>query len=166
MGEARTQDFIANIVNSDEDSVVRVPRVYYAFRYKDHGYILMQHIEGQDCTEEDTDAVALVVKRLWAITPSPTVSAPGPVGGGPIFHRFFANHCSAVRYNSVAELQEHVNNVLARAEYPSHIRIDFNKEDGGKLSLCLDDIHPGNFRRDKSGQMISLLRMEKSLPGM
>ena len=40
------------------------------------------------------------------------------------------------------------------AGYPCSV--DFNEEDGGNLSLCLDDIHPGNFRKDASGQIFAL----------
>jgi hypothetical protein len=109
MGEARTQDFTANIVNSDKGCVVRVPRIFFAFRYKGVGYIVIQHIHGHDCSQDDTEKVALAVKRLRSID-SPTVS-PGPVGGGPVTHRLFADHRSSIRYDSVGELQEHVNNV-------------------------------------------------------
>ncbi|KAK0185469.1 hypothetical protein F5146DRAFT_1227862 [Armillaria mellea] len=63
MGEARTQDFVANIVNSDEDCVVRVPRIYYAFWYRER-YIVMQYIHGHDCSEDEAEAIALAVKRL------------------------------------------------------------------------------------------------------
>jgi len=109
MGEARTQNYIANQVNSDEDIVVLVPRVYYAFRYERTGYIIMEYVDGNDCNQNDLDAIALGVNRLRSI-PSPTTS-PGPVGGGPVTHRFFAGHRSSVWYSSVEDLQEHVNNV-------------------------------------------------------
>jgi hypothetical protein len=109
MGEARTQDYIADHVNSDKDLIVLVPRIYYAFRYEGIGYITMQYIDGNDCNQNDLDAIALAVNRLRSI-PSPTVS-PGPVGGGPVTHRFFAGHRSSVQYGSVEDLQEHVNKV-------------------------------------------------------
>lgn len=109
MGEARTQNYIANNVNSDKEIVVLVPRIYYAFRYEGIGYIMMQHIDGNDCNQTDSDVIALAVKRLRSI-PSPTTS-PGPVGGGPITHRFFADHWSSVQYDSVEDLQQHINNV-------------------------------------------------------
>lgn len=71
----------------------------------------MQYIEGNDCTEkDDLDAIALAVNRLWSI-PSPTTS-PGPVGGGAVAHSFFADcHRSSIQYNSVNDLQLHVNKV-------------------------------------------------------
>jgi hypothetical protein len=34
--------------------------------------------------------------------------------------------------------------------------VDFSEEDGGKLRLCLDDIHEGNFRKDASGRLFAL----------
>jgi len=53
-----------------------------------------------------------------------------------------------------SDLQKHINNVLA-TEKPSCV-VDFSDDDGGELSLCLDDIHPDNFRRDTSGQLFAL----------
>jgi hypothetical protein len=111
MGEARTQDYVADHVNSDKHLVVLVPRIYYAFRYEEIGYITMQYVDGNDCNQNDLDTIALAVNRLRAI-PSPTVS-PGPVGGGMITHRFFSGHRSSVQYDSVEDLQEHVNKVSA-----------------------------------------------------
>jgi hypothetical protein len=69
----------------------------------------MQYVDGNDCDQNDLDAIALAVKRIGSI-PSPTVS-PGPVGGGPVTHRFFAGHRSSILYSSVEDLQEHVNKV-------------------------------------------------------
>lgn len=116
MGEARTQGYITNQVNSDEDIIV-VPHIYYAFRHEGTGYIIMEHVGSNDCNQDDFDAIALAVNRLRSI-PSPTAS-PGPVGGGPITHRFFAGHRSSVQYTSVDDLQEHVDKVSG-AFYSSH----------------------------------------------
>jgi hypothetical protein len=119
MGEARTQDFIAKAVNSNEGYNVRVPDVFYAFRYEGVGYILMQNIRGQDCTREDFDQIALAIKQLRSID-SPTVS-PGPVGGGPVGHRLFNDHRSDIRYTSVDELQEHINKVSDALKFPCRL---------------------------------------------
>ncbi|KAK0475331.1 hypothetical protein EDD18DRAFT_1218430, partial [Armillaria luteobubalina] len=94
MGETCTQNFIANIVNSDKDCVVRVSHIYFAFRYNRIGYIIMQHIHGCDCNEDDFNEI------------SHTAKSPGPVRGGPVAHRFFADHRPDICYNSVGELQE------------------------------------------------------------
>ena len=59
-----------------------VPRIDCAFRYERIGYIIMQYVDGNDCNQNDLDAIALAVNRLRSI-PSPTAS-PGPVGGGPV----------------------------------------------------------------------------------
>ncbi len=115
MGEARTQNYIANDVNSDKDIVVLVPRLYYAFRYEGIGYIIMQHVDGNDCNDNDADIIALAVNRLRPIA-SPTTS-PGPVGGGPITHRFFADHWSTAQYYSIEDLQQHINNVSSAVHY-------------------------------------------------
>ncbi|KAG8812446.1 hypothetical protein FRC17_002032 [Serendipita sp. 399] len=152
MAEARTQKYIADIVNSDEKTVVLVPRVYYAFRSGRDGYTVMEHVGDEDSTEDDCDTVADAVQRLRSI-PSPTTS-PGPVGGGILVHRFFSDHLCDVQYNSVKDLQQHINNILAISEFP--YRVDFSKEDDGQLRLCLDDIHPRNFRKDKNGRIFAV----------
>ncbi len=43
--------------------------------------------------------------------------------------------------------QKHLNNLCV---------VDFSDDDGGELSLCLDDIHLDNFQRDRSGQLFAL----------
>ncbi|KAG8800094.1 hypothetical protein FRC17_006963 [Serendipita sp. 399] len=154
MAEARTQKYIADIVNSDEKTVVLVPRIYYAFRSGKNGYIVMEHVGDEDCSGDDCDVVADAVQRLRSI-PCPSTS-PGPVGGGLLVHRFFSDHVCDVQYNTVKDLQQHINNILAKAGYPYRDRVDFSKEDDGQLRLCLDDIHPGNFRKDKSGRLFAV----------
>lgn len=62
MGEARTQNYIANIVKSDDSIIVVVSRVYYAFGYEGIGYIIMQHVGDYDCNQDDTPAIALAIK--------------------------------------------------------------------------------------------------------
>lgn len=42
----------------------------------------MQYVDGNNCNQNDLDAIALAVNRLRSI-PSPTASL-GPVGGGPV----------------------------------------------------------------------------------
>ena len=124
MGEARTQKFLADVVNSDENCVVRVPQVYRAFRDEERGYIVMEYIPGHDCTDDDLDAVVEAVRRFRTIE-SPTTS-PGYVGGGPILHQLFSELHSVVEYPSIADLQHHVNRVCP---YPFELRlshIDFN----------------------------------------
>jgi hypothetical protein len=64
-----TQDNVADHVNSDEHLdehfpehfVVLVPRIYYAFRYEEVGYITMQYVDGNDCNQNDLDAISLAV---------------------------------------------------------------------------------------------------------
>jgi hypothetical protein len=117
MEEARTQDYVADHINLDKHSIILVPRIYYAFQYEEMGYIVMQYVDGNDCDENDLDVIALAVNLLRAV-PSPTRS-PGPVGGGLITHRFFSDHRSSVQYDSVGDLQKHINKVSG-AFYSSH----------------------------------------------
>jgi hypothetical protein len=109
MGEAKTQNFVTQYLNDKADSVVRVPQVYLAFTCGAFGFIIMEYIDGQICTNSDVDLVATAVQSLINI-PSPT-STPGPVGGGVIEHPFFIERTSSIWYESVKELENHINGV-------------------------------------------------------
>jgi hypothetical protein len=109
MGEALTQDFVGKAINGNPDAAVRVPRVYLAFQSSDYGYIVMEYIDGSICDNSDAKLVAAAVQSLIAIR-GPTAK-PGPVGGGPITHRFFVEGKSSMTYHSVQELEQHINGV-------------------------------------------------------
>ena len=125
MSEARTQEFLAKQVNEDGNGIVRIPVVYFAFRYEKLGYIVMQYVGDRDCNKDDFPEIALAVERLLQI-PSPT-SVPGPFNGGAITHRFFAESMSSVPYSSVELLQEHINAVSSplHSSCPSTIHMNY-----------------------------------------
>jgi hypothetical protein len=111
MGEARTQRYVAQHLQNNAIATVRAPHVYLAFTWCGVGYIVSEYIDGKMCDDSDIPRVAAAVQALISIpTPSPS-SAPGPVGGGPIEHPFFIDRTSSIRYESVEELQDHVNGV-------------------------------------------------------
>ena len=109
MGEALTQHFVAQAINGKADAAVRIPCVYLAFRSGSFGYIVMEYIDGSTCDNSDIELVAAAVRSLIAIR-GPTAK-PGPVGGGPIWHRFFIEWESSLTYDSIQELEQHVNGV-------------------------------------------------------
>jgi hypothetical protein len=109
MGEAKTQRFVAQYLESNNIAAVGAPRVYLAFTWDRFGFIVTKYIDGQTCGDSDIPLVAAAVKHLITIpSPSPT---PGPVGGGLIEHPFFVYRTSSIWYNSVEELQAHINGV-------------------------------------------------------
>ncbi|TCD64796.1 hypothetical protein EIP91_003608 [Steccherinum ochraceum] len=111
MAEAETQRFVAQYLEANSISPVRAPRVYLAFTWGHSGYIVSEYIDGQMCGDTDIPLVATAVQSLIAI---PSLgSTPGPVGGGLIEHLFFVERASPIRYESVKELQDHMNGVGA-----------------------------------------------------
>ena len=86
MGEALTQDWVGQVLNVSPDAAVRIPKVYHAFEHGALGYIVMKYIDGSGCDDFDALQVAAAVESLIHVK-GPT-TAPGPVGGGPITHRF------------------------------------------------------------------------------
>lgn len=109
MGEANTQHFVSRYLEANHNPAVRAPRVYIAFTWHGNGFIVMEYINGQTCGASDFALVAAAVQSLIAI-PSPT-SAPGPVGGGLIEHPFFIERKSSIWYESIKELEDHINGV-------------------------------------------------------
>lgn len=89
MGEARTQDYVARLLDRNLDATVRSPSVYLAFQRGPFGYIVMEYIHGKMCDSSDADLVAASVQSLIEIK-SPD-SELGPVGGGVIRHPFFVD---------------------------------------------------------------------------
>ena len=117
LGKARTQAYVAGVVNTGSNADMRVAQVYFAFRVGRFGYIVMEHISGRQCTGADARQVAAVVNYLTTIK-GPTL-VPGPVGGGPIRHCFFVDWQSDIAYTSVRHLEAHVNGV-SLLFLPSH----------------------------------------------
>lgn len=112
MGEAMTQQFVQQHLQAGgSNCAVRAPRVYLAFKWGHYGYIVSEFIDGRMCNSTSTDAalVAAAIQALIAI-PSPS-SKPGRVGGGLMEHPFFICRTADIEYESVEDLEDHVNGV-------------------------------------------------------
>jgi len=116
MSEALTQDWVWQALDASPNAAVKIPKVYHAFKRGQFGYIVMEYIDGSECENSDVLQVAAAVECLIRIK-GPT-TASGPIGGGPITHRFFQEWESPVTYDTVELLEKHVNGV--RMDYPFH----------------------------------------------
>ncbi|KDQ12843.1 hypothetical protein BOTBODRAFT_175989 [Botryobasidium botryosum FD-172 SS1] len=145
MDEAYTQDWVAKVLNAEPETDVTVPRVYVAFMStRGIGYIVMEFIDAPDCTSRDVKLVAQAIKKLISIR-GPSL-APGHVGGGHAVHTFFVDDRTApFPYETVKELEEHVNGILKFKGDPR--RVDLVADTRNGLFLCPWDIHPGNFKK-------------------
>jgi hypothetical protein len=113
MAEALTLGWVAKDLNAKPEAAVRIPQVYDAFSITTSewliGYIVMEYIDALDCTKRDVKLVVLAVQTLISVRgPS---SAPGPVGGGPVVHAFVGDRTSPFTYETVEELQQHMDDV-------------------------------------------------------
>jgi hypothetical protein len=120
MAEAETQCFVAQYLEDNDIPAVRAPCVYLAFTWGGFGYIVTEYIDGQICGDSDIALVAAAVQSLITIPSSSSI--PGPVGGGLIEHPFFINRTSSIRYESVKELQDHMNGVSVPLVLPCPFR--------------------------------------------
>lgn len=107
--EALTHHYIAEHIRRNKTTVVRTPHLYLAFTLGPETYIVSEFIDGPMCDESDIPRIATAVKYFISI-PSPN-SAPGPVGGGLIEHPFFKCDESTIWYETIQELEDHVNGV-------------------------------------------------------
>ncbi len=108
-GNNGTERFVSQYLEEHNIAAVRAPRVYLAFTWGAFGFIVSEYIDGPMCDFSDITPVAAAVQALLKI-PSPS-STPGPVGGGVIEHPFFLDWMPDIWYNTVEELQRHVNGV-------------------------------------------------------
>ncbi|KAI5982254.1 hypothetical protein EDD15DRAFT_155476 [Pisolithus albus] len=151
-GEGRTQAYVAQIVNADPASVVRVPDVHLGFSRGRRAYIVMDYVHGKTIDnrkspagnyyKKDVEAAVAAVKQLINIK-MPADTAPGPVGGGLIGHDFFVECLSARKYSTVGQLEAQVNEVL-RIQGQG-LRVDFQTETANGLILCPSDLNASNF---------------------
>ncbi|KAF8914771.1 hypothetical protein CPB85DRAFT_1296902 [Mucidula mucida] len=162
LGEALTQDAVAQIVNAETSRVVRVPEVYAVFVAQSCRYIIMQYVTGGTVASRqpsptsyapgDVEAVAAAYSHLVSLR-VPADSAPGFVGeNGLIGHDFFVERLSTIRYADVFELQAQINRLAA----PEGFRADFTDEIAEGLVLCLSDVDPSNFIINDEGEVIAI----------
>ncbi|KAK0496106.1 hypothetical protein EDD18DRAFT_1390774 [Armillaria luteobubalina] len=140
MAEALTQDWVAKYFSADPAAR------HFVYR---HGI----HRRSPNCDKSDYQLVFGAVEKFISI-PGPT-SAPGPVGGGRIIHTFFIDQwTSPITYDTVDDLQEHVNGVL---KYKGDSRrVDLVADACAGLRLCPCDITPANFKKCEDGTVVAL----------
>lgn len=97
---------------------LRIPEVYAAFGRGDDLILVMEFIDVDRLASDAEKAEALA--KLSAIEPPRCETTLGPVGGGPVnMHTFWWER---TEYNSVKQLQDHVNAVGPLL--PAFIRIN------------------------------------------
>ncbi|OAX41408.1 hypothetical protein K503DRAFT_502549 [Rhizopogon vinicolor AM-OR11-026] len=113
----------------------------------------MEYIDAPDCTKKNAKRVAQAVQTLISVRgPS---SAPGHVGGGPVVHSFFTDEqTSPFRYETIDELEQHINGILRVGDNPRRISLVADASDG--LYLCPCDINSGNFKKLPDGKVVAL----------
>ncbi|EDR15387.1 uncharacterized protein LACBIDRAFT_321179 [Laccaria bicolor S238N-H82] len=154
MGEARTQHFVSQYLHNTKCTTVRAPRVYIAFTWKRFGFIVSELIYGKQCESSDDVLISDAVKTLISI-PSPDSRKPGPVGGGLIGHPFFCHRLADIEYESVEDLEDHVNGILTVTERKP--RVNFRDEVATHgLRLCPSDLKYVNFLKDTDGGIVAV----------
>ncbi|KAG5633631.1 hypothetical protein H0H81_006390, partial [Sphagnurus paluster] len=105
------------------------------------------------CDHSDAALVAPAVQALIAI-PGPS-STPGPLGGGLIEHPFFIERHSSIQYDSVKDLEEHVNGILSVTGRKERVRLRDEVAIYG-LRLCPSDLKRVNFMKGKDGRIVAV----------
>ena len=125
IGEVRMQRYVYDafgwMMNASV-SGVKVPEIYHAFQSGCQTYIVMEYVDGETVGSQLRGSsmerknwiyhqIAKAITQLLRV-PVPSDSRPGPVGGGCIQHHFFRDNVAPKEYDSVDELQRHINKVL------------------------------------------------------
>ncbi|PWY84478.1 hypothetical protein BO94DRAFT_423338, partial [Aspergillus sclerotioniger CBS 115572] len=149
--EVRNQQFFFDQIAKRADSPIRIPEIYEVFETKHDGYIVMEHI--------DIDHFASDKQRSTAITELVTIEPPphaplGPIGGGLIRHHFFdfIDAEAPVVYDSVEDLESHINRVLKAFKYLNQDLQQVHLTDE-RLVCYYSDLYKKNFPVDKNGQL-------------
>ncbi|KAG8911170.1 hypothetical protein FRC00_006960, partial [Tulasnella sp. 408] len=153
MGEAKTQCYVVQYLRDSNNTAVRAPRVYLAFTWSGFGFIVSEYIDGQICDNSDIALIAAAVQALINI-PS-TDLKPGPVGGGLIEHPFFVDRESSIEYESVEELEDHINGILSVTGRKGRVSFHDELANGG-LRLCVSDLKLVNFMKDRDGRIVAV----------
>ena len=124
VGEIRTQRYVYKAFQQVMDGSgtgLNAAEVYRAFECEGQAYVVMEYIDGQtvgallrsSSAEKKNwiyDHVAKAINQLLQV-PVPSGSPPGPVGGGCVKHYIFQDQVSPKAYESVGDLQRHINKV-------------------------------------------------------
>ncbi|KAK3941435.1 hypothetical protein QBC46DRAFT_382684 [Diplogelasinospora grovesii] len=152
-------------------SPVRVPGVFYAcemgalgviynFEVSYKSYIVMEYIPGETAAKllenvQDSTAkqrvyrgVASALDALYRI-PVPLESRPAAVDGGLIRHPLFDEQQAPRHYQSVEQLEQHLNNFLAVTKRKERVR-ELARE---PMIFCYSDIWLENFIIGKDGRV-------------
>lgn len=105
-------------------SPVKIPGIFYACEVRHKGYIVMEYIPGKtagECLEGIKDpagvdsvysSIAFALSELYLI-PIPPGSRSAAIDGGKIRHALFDDQVAPRHYQSVAQLEDHLNLVGA-----------------------------------------------------
>ncbi|POS75959.1 hypothetical protein DHEL01_v205642 [Diaporthe helianthi] len=136
-----------------------IPEVYRSFEYGERLFIIMEYIPGRTLEQlvqqpgwesqqpSVSNEIARAIKLLMSIKPPPG-QKPGPVRGGQIRHPLFKDNTSYLEYNSIDELEEHLNKVSTlRFKDSPTVRLE------RKLCFYYSDFFAGNFIFTDSGDL-------------
>ncbi|TEB26669.1 hypothetical protein FA13DRAFT_1737103 [Coprinellus micaceus] len=131
------------------------PRVYAAFTWGTCGFIVSEYVDGRICDDSDIPLIIAAMQSLIEIPSPPDQTMPGPVGGGIIEHPGFNESESPIWYETVQELEDHLNGIFRVLERPW--QISFKKELATYgLRLCPSDTVLANFMRDDKGGVVAV----------
>ena len=140
----------------ERSCVVRVPKIHHYFRVGKKTYIVMDFIQGMTypkyrkthAPEEISklfESIAQAVRDIWNFN-IPTINSLGPFGQYEPADRFFSASGVGRTFNSITELQDFINETLAREG--KKWRVDFTLE---TLRLCHCDLAHHNLRITDDG---------------
>jgi hypothetical protein len=151
--EASAQILAFETINPN---IVRTPRVYRIFSRKDMGYwsigyLIMEHIEGENLEQIAWDKDSMLPRIAAAVREIHSISdrIPGPVSGGEAHGNLWSEQGSGIGFRGIEDLQAWMNKRLSFTEETVSITEE-------SMCLCHLDMAPRNFMIDPAGRLCLL----------
>lgn len=139
-----------------DQNIVRIPRVYRFFSRKDMGYwstgyLIMEHIEGENLEQIAWDKDSMLPRIAAAVREIHSISSriPGPVSGGEAHGSLWSEYGSGIGFRDIEDLQAWMNKRLSFTEETVSITDE-------SMCLCHLDLAPRNFMIDPAGRLCLL----------
>ncbi|PPQ63903.1 hypothetical protein CVT24_010370 [Panaeolus cyanescens] len=152
-----TQRYLHSVARNADH--IRIPEIVHEFTHDEGNrqttYIVMPFIPFLDPPPADKDAKIQEAARWLATVAAPKGHKLGPLGGGPMIHRFFKDGEADVAYADVESLERFMEN--GRQRLPAHERKTHFVRLTGEPLVCIQgnvNMNDERFGIDTDGNVV------------
>ncbi|RDB18139.1 hypothetical protein Hypma_000611 [Hypsizygus marmoreus] len=151
--EIQTQSYIFDYARSNpHPDAPRIPQVVHHFGDSMTMYLVMEFIT---LTAAPIDRIVQALVWLSSVPPPPD-HVIGPLGGGPIRHKFFKDYTAPLLFSSVEALQRYMRKAYTVLSTQAQKQVSPVEISGDRLMFTQSDMHHSNFGVDQHGKTVLL----------